>query len=86
VACKIWNSGLVQLHEYVADMGRLHVRNQTATWLHGLIPNPFLRPTMPRRRQIEMDTIYELLNNLGLSVIDRRDGVINGSATAASVK
>ncbi len=70
-ACKIWNGGLVQLHEYVADMGRLHTRYKTATWLRGLIPNPFMRPPMPRPRQVEIDTIYALLKNLGLSVIDR---------------
>jgi hypothetical protein len=45
-----------------------------------------MRPPMPRPRQIEIDTIYELLKNLGLSVIDRRDAVIDVSATAASVK
>jgi 4-hydroxy-tetrahydrodipicolinate synthase len=84
--CRIWNGGLVQLHEYVADMGRLQVRSQTATWLRGLIPNPFVRPPMPRPRQIEIDTIYELLKNLGLSVIDRRDAAIDVSAAAASVK
>jgi dihydrodipicolinate synthase/N-acetylneuraminate lyase len=85
-ACRIWNGGLVQLHEYVADMGRLHVRYQTATWLRGLIPNPFMRPPMPRPRQIEIDTIYELLKNLGLSVIDRTDAVIEKSVTAAFEK
>jgi 4-hydroxy-tetrahydrodipicolinate synthase len=73
---RIWNGGLVQLHEYVADMGRLHVRYQTAAWLRGLIPNPFMRPPMPRPRQIEIDTIYELLKNLGLSVIDKRETAI----------
>jgi len=72
-ACKIWNGGLVQLHEYVADMGRLHVRYKVATWLRGLIPNPFMRPPMPAPKQIEIDTIYELLKGAGLSVIDRKD-------------
>ena len=37
-ARKIWDGGLVQLHEYVADMGRLHIRYKTAAWLRGLIP------------------------------------------------
>jgi len=85
-ACKIWNGGLVQLHEYVADMGRLHVRYQTATWLRGLIPNPFMRPPMPKPRKIEIDTIYELLKNLGLSVIDRSEILIDASETAVSTK
>ena len=47
----IWDGGLHQLHEYVADMGRLHIRYKTATWLRGLIPNPFMRPPMPKPKQ-----------------------------------
>jgi 4-hydroxy-tetrahydrodipicolinate synthase len=73
-ACHVWQQGgLCQLHEYVADMGRLHVRYKVATWLRGLIPNPFMRPPMPRPKQVEIDTIYELLQKAGLSVIDRRE-------------
>jgi hypothetical protein len=33
-----------------------------------------MRP--PMRRQIEIDTIYELLKKLGLSVIDKRETAI----------
>jgi len=69
-ARQIWNGGLVQLHEYVADMGRLHIRYKTATWLRGLISNPFMRSPMPKPRQEEIDTLYRLLKNLGLSVIE----------------
>lgn len=72
-ACKIWEGGLSQLHEYVADMGRLHVRYKVATWLCGLIPSPLMRPPMPAPKQIEIDTIYELLKAAGLAVIDRKD-------------
>lgn len=72
-AYKIWNGGLVQLHEYVADMGRLHVRYKTAAWLRGLIPNPFMRPPMPQPRQVEIDRLYELLKAAGLSVIDKKE-------------
>ena len=72
-ACKIWDGGLVQLHEYIADMGRLHTRYKTAAWLRGLIPNPYMRPPMPLPRQVEIDTIYELLKKLGLSVIDKSE-------------
>jgi hypothetical protein len=39
-ATAIWNGGLHQLHDYVADMGRLHIRYKTATWPRGLIPSP----------------------------------------------
>jgi 4-hydroxy-tetrahydrodipicolinate synthase len=70
-ACQIWEGGLSQLQDYVADMGRLHVRYKTATWLRGLIPNPFMRPPMPRPLQSEIDTLYILLKNAGLSVIEK---------------
>jgi 4-hydroxy-tetrahydrodipicolinate synthase len=53
------------------------VRYQTATWLRGLIPSPFMRPPMPLPRQIEIDTIYGLLKNAGLSVIDKSEAVID---------
>jgi 4-hydroxy-tetrahydrodipicolinate synthase len=72
-ATKIWNGGLYQLQDYIADMGRLHIRYKTATWLRGLIPNPFMRPPMPKPRQEEIDTIYRLLSNLTLPVIDIKD-------------
>ena len=72
-ARRIWDGGLVQLHEYVADMGRLHIRYKTATWLRGLIPNPFMRAPMPKPRQEEIDTLYDLLKNLGLEVIDVKE-------------
>jgi 4-hydroxy-tetrahydrodipicolinate synthase len=83
-ACKIWNNGLSQLQDYIADMGRLHLRYQTATWLRGLIPSPFMRPPMPRPRQIEIDTIYGLLENMGLSVIDKSDAAIDRSGRVVS--
>src|SRR5215470_5758762 len=72
-ACKIWNGGLVQLHEYVADMGRLHIRYKTATWLRGLIPNPFMRSPMPKPRQDEIDTLYRLLKAANMPVIDMKE-------------
>ncbi len=75
-ACDVWQGGLSQLHEYVADMGRLHVRYKVAAWLRGLIPNPFMRPPMPQPKQIEIDTIYDLLKAAGLSVIDRKEATL----------
>jgi 4-hydroxy-tetrahydrodipicolinate synthase len=72
-ACHVWESGLFRLHAYVADMGRLHIRYKTATWLRGLIPNPFMRPPMPKPKQEEIDTIYSLLKALGVSVIDLKE-------------
>jgi len=69
----IWDGGLSALHEYVADMGRLHIRYKTATWLRGLIPNPFMRPPMPKPKQEEIDTLYRLMKDLGLDVIEPRE-------------
>jgi dihydrodipicolinate synthase/N-acetylneuraminate lyase len=54
-------------------MGRLHTRYKTAAWLRGLIPNPFMRPPMPLPREVEIDTIYDLLRKLNLSVIDKSE-------------
>ncbi len=72
-ATAIWNGGLAELQGYIADLGRLHIRYKTATWLRGLIPSPFMRPPMPKPRQEEIDTIYRLLKNLNLSVIDVKE-------------
>ena len=72
-ATAIWNGGLAELHGYIADMGRLHIRYKTATWLRGLIPNPFMRPPMPKPKQVEIDTIYRLLTALNLPVIEPND-------------
>jgi 4-hydroxy-tetrahydrodipicolinate synthase len=69
----IWDSGLCELQEYIADMGRLHIRYKTATWLRGLIPNPFMRAPMPKPKQEEIDTIYRLLKNLNLDVIEMKE-------------
>jgi dihydrodipicolinate synthase/N-acetylneuraminate lyase len=69
----IWDGGLVQLHEYVADMGRLHIRYKTAAWLRGLIPSPYMRAPMPKPRQEEIDTLYRLLKNLGFEVIEAKE-------------
>jgi dihydrodipicolinate synthase/N-acetylneuraminate lyase len=69
-ARKIWDGGLCELHEYVADMGRLHIRYKTAAWLRGFIPNPFMRPPMPKPKQEEIDTLWRLMTQMGLSVID----------------
>lgn len=72
-ASAIWNGGLYQLHDYVADMGRLHIRYKIATWLRGLIPNPFMRSPMPKPRQEEIDQIYRLLVALKLPVVDMKE-------------
>jgi len=73
-ACRIWRSGLVDLHQYVyGDYSRLHVRYKIASWLRGLIPLPFMRPPMPKPKREEIVTLRELLVKAELSVIPVRD-------------
>jgi 4-hydroxy-tetrahydrodipicolinate synthase len=72
-ANQIWNGGLSALHDYVADMGRLHIRYKTASWLCGLVPHPLMREPMPRPRQEEIDTLYALLSALKIPLIDIKD-------------
>jgi 4-hydroxy-tetrahydrodipicolinate synthase len=79
-ACRIWNSGMAELHGYVySDYSRLHVRYKAATWLRGLIPSPFMRPPQPQPRKEEVHSLTELLKKSGLSVIenDAIDYVVN---------
>ena len=71
-ATEIWNGGLAQLHEYVfAEMSRLHVRYKAAAWLRGFLDNPLMRPPMPRPRRVEIESLYSLLRQLGVPVIER---------------
>lgn len=70
-ASEVWKSGLVKLHEYVADMGRLHIRYKTATWIAGLIPSPFMRAPMPKPSRQEVETLYTLLRAAGIPTIER---------------
>ena len=60
-------------HCRATDMGRLHIRYKTATWLRGLIPSPFMRAPMPKPKQEEIDTLYRLLAALDLPVIDLKE-------------
>ncbi|MDC7789874.1 dihydrodipicolinate synthase family protein [Rhodoplanes sp. TEM] len=69
-AREIWDGGLSELHDYVADMGRLHIRYKTATWIAGLIPNPFMRAPMPKPSLVEIETLHRLLTRVGVPVID----------------
>ena len=53
-ALRLWNSGLNQLHSYVySEPSRLHIKYKLGAWLHGTIPNPVMRPPMPRPRRAE---------------------------------
>jgi hypothetical protein len=44
-----------------------------ATWLRGLIPNPFMRSPMPKPRQDEIDTLYRLLKAADMPVIGLKE-------------
>lgn len=69
-ACKVWNSGLAHLHEYIyAEPGRLHVRYKIAAWLRGLIASPRMRPPMPTARPEEIKRVAELMTAAGLQVV-----------------
>jgi dihydrodipicolinate synthase/N-acetylneuraminate lyase len=71
-ATEIWNGGLAALQEYVfSEFSRLHVRYKTAAWLRGFIPNPLMRPPMPRPRRAEVDQLARLLAGAGLPVIPK---------------
>lgn len=73
-ACRIWESGLADLQEYVyADYSRLHVRYKLATWLRGLIPLPFMRPPVPKPRKEEIVALRQLISKADLSLIPEAD-------------
>jgi dihydrodipicolinate synthase/N-acetylneuraminate lyase len=72
-ANEIWEGGLSDLQSYIADFGRLHIRYKVASWLCGLSPRPLMRLPMPHPRQEEIDTIYRLLQKVGVPVIDLKE-------------
>jgi len=50
---------------------RIHIRYKIACWLRGLISHPFMRPPMPPPRREEVDTLYQIIQNAGVSCIDK---------------
>jgi dihydrodipicolinate synthase/N-acetylneuraminate lyase len=73
-ACRIWDGGLSEIHEYVyGDFSRLHIRYKTAAWLRGVISNPFMVPPMPKPRREEVRTLHRLLSRAGLGVISTEE-------------
>lgn len=75
-ACEIWWSGLSDLQQYVySDYARLHIRYKTAAWLRGLVPEPFLRPPMPKPTRLEARALRDLLSKCGLNVISEGEMV-----------
>ena len=70
-ARRIWHSGLAELHEYIYQGNkRLHIRYKAAAWLRDLIPNPFMRPPLPKPRKEEVLTLRSLLTKAGMNVIE----------------
>jgi dihydrodipicolinate synthase/N-acetylneuraminate lyase len=70
-ARRLWNAGQAELHEYIySEFSRLHIRYKVGAWLRGFISNPFMRPPMPKPRKEEVQKLYGLLSNAGLSVIE----------------
>lgn len=69
-ACKIWQSGLSELHDYVySEFSRLHTKYKAACWLRGLIPIPFCRPPMQKPTKQDISILRDLLKKAGLDVI-----------------
>jgi len=69
-AREIWGRGLGELHDFIySDYSRLHLRYKIATWLRGIIPSPVAREPMPKPNDEEIEIIYRLLQETGLSVI-----------------
>lgn len=67
-AREIWDGGLFDLHLYV-NSDRSHIRYKVGTWLHGLIPSPFMRPPMPKPTVEEIVQLKNALTKTGIRVI-----------------
>lgn len=79
-ASRIWDGGLMQLHDVLTDRGRLHIRYKTAAWLRGLIPTPYMRSPLPVPRQAEIDMLHDALQAAGLKVISKAETRIGRTA------
>jgi 4-hydroxy-tetrahydrodipicolinate synthase len=68
--------GLIQLHDYVMGSEedfRLHSAYKVATWLRGLIPDPFMRAPQRRLRTEHVRKLRDLLKACHLEVIPDKD-------------
>lgn len=71
---EIWNTQVMPVHEYVYfTRARTHIRYKLATWIRGLVPHPFQRPPMPPPRREEADTLYQIIEKTGQSIISRSE-------------
>ena len=70
-ALRLWTSGLVQLHSLVySEPTRLHIRYKLGAWIHGTIPNPVMRPPMPRPRRAEAIALRAAMQAANITTID----------------
>jgi dihydrodipicolinate synthase/N-acetylneuraminate lyase len=73
-ARQIWTTGgLHDLQAYQKGDGRLHVRYKIGAWLRGLIDRPDGRSPMPKPRPDEIETMYRLMQNAGIPLVDKKD-------------
>jgi len=73
VASETIKNQISPLWEYIYQGGtRIHIRYKIAVWLRGFISHPFMRPPMPPPRKEEVETLFNIINNAGLSCIDRK--------------
>lgn len=75
-AREILFDGLIQLHDYVGGTDgdfRLHSAYKVATWLRGLIPDPFMRAPQRRLQTPEVRKLRDLLKATHLDVIPDKD-------------
>ena len=68
---RVISKEIIPLWEYIYAGGtRIHIRYKIATWLRGLISHPFMLPPMPPPRREEVDILYNITKDTGLSLID----------------
>jgi dihydrodipicolinate synthase/N-acetylneuraminate lyase len=75
-ALDILKSGFLDFTRYVYDdYARLHIRYKIASWLVGLMPEPFMRPPQPIPMKDEILTFKKLMTKMGTNLIS--DSEIN---------
>ncbi len=68
-ARELWARGLGELHGYIGQAGRIHIRYKVAAWLRGLLPNYGMRPPMPAPEQAEITDIRAMMQRVGIEVV-----------------
>jgi dihydrodipicolinate synthase/N-acetylneuraminate lyase len=48
------------------------VRYKIGAWLRGLIERPDTRAPMPQPRPEEIETMYRLMSNVGIALVDKK--------------